>query len=156
MASSRHLTRLGEGPMAQTHTGTGRIRRQNLEYMRKAHRRWQSWHQRLARAGLRTKQRLWFCQIPDSPDNSCYAPSTNESDEDDFGYGAFIDRANQRDQVPKRAHGPWSQTDQSWQGHRQYFGWETLARLVVPINVPQLAVVTLIQKDRSQETDGHN
>ena len=38
---------------------------------------------------------MWFCELPSSPDRSIYA-SSNESDEDDVDYGAFIDRANQR------------------------------------------------------------
>ena len=61
------------------------------------------WTRRLVRAEFRTGQRLWFCELPDSPDSSEDAPSSNESDEDDFDYGAFIDRAtahaNQRNQL---------------------------------------------------------
>ena len=61
-ASSRHLTRFGEGPMAQSYMYTRRVRRQHLGYMRKAHQILQSWHRRLARAELGTKQRLWLCE----------------------------------------------------------------------------------------------
>ena len=43
---------------------------------------------------FRAKKRLWFCELPDSPDSSVCASSTNESDEDDFDCGAFNDRAN--------------------------------------------------------------
>ena len=42
-----------------------------------------------ARAELRTEPIVWFCELSDSPDGSEYAPSSNESDEDDFDYGAF-------------------------------------------------------------------
>ena len=57
-------------------------RRQSLEHIRKAHRRLQSWHRRLARAELRTKHRLWFFERPDSPNCSISAPLSNERDED--------------------------------------------------------------------------
>ena len=39
MVSSRRSTRFGEGEMAQTYTGTSSVRKPNLTYMRKAHRR---------------------------------------------------------------------------------------------------------------------
>ena len=75
---------------------------QKSEYMSKAFRRLQSWTRRLARAALRIKQRLRVCELPDSPDSSEYAPFSNESDEDDFDCGTFIDgetaHANQRNQ----------------------------------------------------------
>ena len=66
---------------------------------------------RLARAELRTKQRFWFCEIPDSPDSGEYVPSSNESDEDDFDFGAFIHRAtahaNRHNQnCPRPIHQP--------------------------------------------------
>ena len=35
MASSRHLTRFGEGPKAKSYTYTRRVRRQNVAYMGK-------------------------------------------------------------------------------------------------------------------------
>ena len=115
----------------QSYTRTRGVRRQNLENMRKAHRILQSWTQRMARADLWTKRRLWICELPDSPDSSYYAPSSNESD-DDFDYEAPIDRVDQRDQLiqtgsstttPSWANRSWSQTDQSWQGRWQYFSW---------------------------------
>ena len=37
-------------------------------------------------AELRIKRRLWLCELPDSPDSSDYAPSSNECDEDDFDF----------------------------------------------------------------------
>ena len=96
MAASRHLTRYGERPLAQSYIHFSAVRRQNLEYMRKAHRRLLTWCRRLARAERRV-------ELPDSPSSSVYAPSTTESDEDDFDYGAVIDRVNQR-QVPQPRH----------------------------------------------------
>ena len=44
-----------------------RVRKQNLEYLLKAHRRLQSCIRRMARAELLTKERLWFGELPDSP-----------------------------------------------------------------------------------------
>ena len=58
-----------------------------------------SWHRILARAELRTKQRLGFCKLPDSPGSSCYSPSTNESNKDDQNYGEFIHGASQHAQL---------------------------------------------------------
>ena len=75
--------------------GTRYIIKQNSEYMSEAYRRWQSWTRRLGRAELGTKKRLWYCELPGSPHScSVYAPSSIESDEDDFEYGALIDRAD--------------------------------------------------------------
>ena len=51
---------------------------QSGEYMSKAYRILQSLTRRWARAELRTEQRIWFCELPDSPDNSEYAPSSNK------------------------------------------------------------------------------
>ena len=73
-----------------------RVRKQNLEYVRTAHRRLQSWSRNFAHAERRLEQRLYFYELPDSPDRSSYAPSANESDEDDFEYEAFVDRAGLR------------------------------------------------------------
>ena len=103
-----------------------------LRYICQARRRLQSWHRRSARAEYLTQQRLWFCEPPDSPDNSEYALSTNESDEDDFDYGAPINRADQRNQLShtssstttqSQANGSWSQGDHIRAGHWQHYGW---------------------------------
>ena len=75
MPSSRHPSRYGEGPMAQSSICLRRVRKQNLEYVRKPHRRLQSWCRRLDRAELRTDHRLYIREQPDSPDSSVYAPS---------------------------------------------------------------------------------
>ena len=69
------------------------VRKQNLVYVRQAHRRLQSWSRRLARAELRTDQRLDSCELPDSAASSSDARSTNEGDEDDCQCGAFIERS---------------------------------------------------------------
>ena len=119
--------------MAQSYTCTTPIRKPNLEYMRKARRRLQSWNRRMARAELRTKERLWFCALPDSPTSLSETPSTTERGEGDFDHGVFIDRANRRDRLLQTgssttrqswANGSLSQTDQSWQGPWEYFDWE--------------------------------
>ena len=77
----------------------------------------------MVRAELRTKERLWICERPDSPDSSGYAPSSNESGEDDFDYVAVIHRANQRNQLPQTGSSTTSQSwaGGSWQGHRHHF-----------------------------------
>ena len=64
---------------------------------------------------------IYIGDLPDSPDSSVYSPSTNESDMDDFDYGALMDRNDQRAQVSQTqpsAHGSRSQMQkQSWQVH---------------------------------------
>ena len=74
-------TRFGGEPMAQPYIHFWRVRGQSLDYLRKAQRRLQSLYRRLARAELRTEQRLYIGELSYSPDNSVYAPSTNEGDE---------------------------------------------------------------------------
>ena len=46
------------------------------------------WSRRLIRAEIRTEQRLWFCELLDSPTSGCCPPSPNDSDEDDVDYEA--------------------------------------------------------------------
>ena len=75
------------------------VRKQNLEYVLRAHRREQSWSRRLNRAELRTEQRVCICELPESPKSNSYAPSTDEIDADDFHCGALIDRPDHHDQV---------------------------------------------------------
>ena len=77
--------------MAHSYAYTRSVRNQNLESMRKAHRILQSWHPRLARAELRTERSLWLCELPETPDRSVWAPSSNESDADNFVDGAVTD-----------------------------------------------------------------
>ena len=75
---------------------------------------------------------------------------TNESDEDDFDYGAFqFHQTGSSTTTPPWANGSWSQTDQSRQGQWQYFGWE---------HDPSEyhTVATFVHKDHSLETVGHN
>ena len=97
MSSTRGTSRFGDGPMTESNIHVRRVGNQNFECVRKAHRRVPSWCQRLARAELRTGQRFYIGELPDSPDSSVYALSINESDEDDFDYGALVDPADQRD-----------------------------------------------------------
>ena len=70
------------------------VRKRNLEYVRRAHRRLQSWSRRLARAKTRTEKVSGFCESLDSPPSSHYAPRNHESDEDDFDNAALVDRAH--------------------------------------------------------------
>ena len=114
-----HVERFGDGPTPESHIHFRHVRKANLEYVRKAHRRLQSWSRRLARAE-RTERRLYFGELPDSPDSCCYAPSTIEGDEDDYDCGAFSDRADLRDQLSQTCSSitaeSWSQMPhQSWQ-----------------------------------------
>ena len=60
MSSSRYFIWSGEGPTAHSYAHTRSARKQNLEYMRKAHRREQSWHRRSARAEFPTLETAWF------------------------------------------------------------------------------------------------
>ena len=50
---------------------------------------------RFARAELRIEQRLYFCELPDSPRSSSETPVTDDSNEDDFNYGSLNDQAGQ-------------------------------------------------------------
>ena len=74
------------------------MKKQSGEYMSKSLSKTAQLDRRWARAEIRTKQRLWFCELPDSPDGSEYAPSSNECDEGDFDYGATV-CANQCNQL---------------------------------------------------------
>ena len=98
------------------------IRMQHVAYLRKARRRLHSWCRRLFRAEIRTEH----CSV---------RASSIDSDSEDFDCVALTDRIDQRAQVSQPgsstttqswAHGSWSQTNQSWQGHWQYFGWGNL------------------------------
>ena len=91
MVTTRQIWRFGGGPMAQSNLESRGARKDNLKHARRARRRLQSWSRRLARSEHRTEQGLHDWELPDWPDSSVYAPSTNESDEDDFDYGAVID-----------------------------------------------------------------
>ena len=113
VASSRYLTRFGEGPMGQSYAHFRHLRKQHLEFVRRAHRILHSYGWRLARAELRTDE---------------HAPSTNEGNEDDFDYGALIDRVYQRDQVSQTSSTITAQAwsygpTRSWGSGWQYCGW---------------------------------
>ena len=152
MASTRGISRFGDGPTAESRIHFRCVRKQNIEYVRRVHSRVENWSRRLARAELRTEQRLYFCELSDSLDSSIYAPSINESDEDDFDCGALIDRADQRDQLSQACS---SITTQSWTlvwtksvmaRSLAIFCVGTLPGFVGPIRVPQLAVASLDQE----------
>ena len=96
MASSRHLTRFGDGPMSRSYICTTRVTGQNLEDMRKAHRRLHSWNRRMARAELRIDRANKRDQLPQTGSSA-----TTQS----------------------WANGSWFQTERLWRGHWQYFGW---------------------------------
>ena len=159
------LLLLGFPLMSLSCTCTRRIRRQHLEHMRTARRRLQSWHRRSARAKFRTKERLWFCELPDSPTSLSKPPSSIERGEDDFDYGALSYQANQHDHWPQTGSSTTTLSlgkrimvsNRSIMARSLAILWlGTFARLVGPIRVPHLAVTTFIQRDHSQERDGHN
>ena len=105
--------------------------------MHKAHQRLQSWGRRWARAELWVEQRLYIGELPYSPDNSVFAPSTNEGDEDEptnvTHCPGLVHQPQPGSMVSRRS------IMASW----QRFWLETFARLVGPIRIPQLAVTTL-------------
>ena len=122
VASWRHLTRFGAGPMARWYIFIRRVRRQDFEFLRKARQRLKSLHRRSARAELRTQQSLLFSEQKDSRCSSVYAPSCNDSDACDFIHGALIDRLDQHAYLLQTgsstttqswAKGSWSQSNQS-------------------------------------------
>ena len=110
-----------------------------------------SCHQRLARAEFQTKQRLRHCELPVSLDSSVSAPSSNESDADDIGYGVLIDRVDLK-QVHQQQHnhgrthlGVIQDNHGKVIGH-VVAGW-TVTRFVGPIGIPHMAVAQIIQTD---------
>ena len=78
MPSSRHLVRFGEEPMAHSYINISRVRRQK------------PW--------IHAQSTSKIAML--APKNGPVQKSTNEGDDDDFDYGALIDRADQRDQLP--------------------------------------------------------
>ena len=99
MSPTREMSRFGGGPMTPTYVDSRSTRKQHFECVRRANRRLQSWSPRLGRAELRTEERLYFCELPDSPTSGSEPLSTIESDENVFDHGALTDWANLRDQV---------------------------------------------------------
>ena len=87
--------KFGRGAMARSSDHFRDVRKQNVELVREAHRSFQSWSRRLVREKIHTEHGLCFCGLPDSQPRSCYAPSTNASDENEFDYGGFIGGAHQ-------------------------------------------------------------
>ena len=59
MASTRGISRFGDGPTAESYVHFWSVRNPKLEYVQRAHRRVQSWSRRLARAERRTEQGLY-------------------------------------------------------------------------------------------------
>ena len=113
MASSRHLSRYGEGQRDQS-----RIRKQNLEHVRKAHRRLQCRCGRLDRPEIGTEHRLDIGEMPDSPDSSCCTRTTS------IWWLSWIETIT----VPNLSHTgsstathSWAHgSNHSWQGYWQY------------------------------------
>ena len=83
-AASRETSRFGGGPMAQSYNHFRSVRKQNLEYVQRARRRWQNWSRILARAERRTEQRLYMSELRGFTEKQFDTTSTNDSDEDDL------------------------------------------------------------------------
>ena len=80
------------------------IRKQNLKYLQEPREKLQSWNRKMDREEIRTEQRRWFCELPDSPRNVSYASKTNENDEDDFDCGSVpIHQPSDRDETNRVA-----------------------------------------------------
>ena len=140
MASSRFHSRYGDRWPDHTYTSSA-LGKRNLEHLRNAHRRLQSWYERWNCAAHRTKHGLYIGELPDSPGSSVLVPS-NETDSDDFDCGALMDRNDQRTS-PSNATQSWScgprsqMPNQSWQGHWRYDGWDIHKTYGTPIREPQ-------------------
>ena len=108
MAATRDTSRFGGGRLAGSLQYFEKIRKENLTYVRRAHRHLQG------RTGGRSIHSFASCKP--------YA-STSESGSDDFDHGAlFLGRHDQRDQLFQTSSSDstqsWAQgPNQSWQNH---------------------------------------
>ena len=145
MPSSRHRVRFGEEPMAHSYINISRVRRQK------------PW--------IHAQSTSKIAML--APKNGPVQKSTNEGDDDDFDYGALIDRADQRDQLPpnKFINHNTIMGERIMVSNRSIMHGKVTGNIMAgdthktcgtPIWQPQLAVATSIQKEQSQETDGHN
>ena len=117
----------------------------------KAHRRLQSWHRRMDRTELRSKERRWFYELPDSPDSCVHAPSSNESD----GWSVHWSSEPTCPIAPNRFINHNTIMDQGIMVSNRStmtkslatFWVVTVTGLVTPIRITQLAVAAFIQND---------
>ena len=129
MASTRGISRFGDGPTAESRIHFRCVRKQNIEYVRRVHSRVENWSRRLARAELRTEQRLYFCELSDSLDSSIMPhQSTKVTRTTSIVEPSLIEPTNVTNclkHVPpsQHNHGRWYGPNQSWQGHWQFFVW---------------------------------
>ena len=103
MAATRETSRFGEGAVASSFIDFRTVQKAKPRTRAETLGRLQSWRRRLARANIRTEQR-GLCELRDLPSSVPEPSSTNESDEDDFDYGALRVRPLQ---IPDR-----NETDQ--------------------------------------------
>ena len=105
---------------------------QILNYLRKTHRKLQSWSRSLARAELRTEHTLYSCELPDSATSSSCAPWTDEIDEDDlwsphwFCRSGWPNVSNRLNSVTAQLW--FSRPHQSWQRRWQNLWWTISVR----------------------------
>ena len=154
MVSTREISRFGVGPMAQSHSHLRHVRKQNSPtHMRKTRRRLHSWSRRLARAELRTEQRLYVGEQPDSPERSVYAhqpmkvmraTSVMDPSRPPTVPNKFINHNTIMD--------AWTKSIMA--RSLAIFWVGTFTRLVGPVRVPQLAVATEEQKVHPPVTHG--
>ena len=115
----------------------------------------------MARAELRTKERLWFCELPDSPVFDSHLHPTKVARTTSIMEPLSIEPTNVTN-CPRLVHQPQHTHGRTDHGLKHIF---FMARSLVflageftglsdPSKCHKLAVATLIQKDHSQVTDG--
>ena len=131
--------------MAQSCAYTRSVRKHNLEYMPRAHRRLESWNFELSTHFGSVNYQIHQTAVVmlHQPTHvtrttSIMDPSLTEPTNVTVAPNRFIN------------NGSWSQTDQSWQGHWQYFGWENSQDLWDPLEYHTCGYLNT--KDHSQET----
>ena len=91
--------------MVRTHTSTRSVRKHKLTFVRKAHRRLQSWERRSGLAQIRTQERFFLMRITRSTRKQRICPINERKRRRRLRYWSFIDGAtayaNQRNQLPQ-------------------------------------------------------
>ena len=94
IAATRETSRFGQGINAESFDSHRNVRKQQLEYLRRARKKMRSWSRRLSRAKASAERRICYYEFPNSPRSIPDAPITLESDEDDADC-ALPDRVQQ-------------------------------------------------------------
>ena len=132
---------------ATSHLESRSIRKDNLNYVRRAHRRLQSCSLRMALHELRI-ERLWFCELPDGIFQSHHHP-TKVTRTTSIMETRLIEPTNQRSQLLQRASSTTIigariivSNGSTMARSSAIFRIGTVTRRLGPIRVPQLAVAT--------------